>query len=131
MFGELLAKVYEEYAFPDGLRLATDAYAVQHPGTPSRKSIQSVAVHLISLHHQLERGSSAGNATFAMGRVAAHSERFKWLEPPSSMGAVTVVDVYAAQDATEHQRLVQAWAEATWVAWSAHHAVIRHWANSL
>jgi hypothetical protein len=38
-----------------------------------------------------------------MGRVATESDQFVWLDPPSSMGAITVTDVLAAQDATEYQ----------------------------
>ncbi|HLF87607.1 MAG TPA: DUF5946 family protein [Anaerolineales bacterium] len=42
--------------------LIVDAYAAQHPGTPSPQSIQSVAVHLIALYGVLEkhRGTVAG-----------------------------------------------------------------------
>lgn len=42
-----------------------------------------------------------------MGRVATESDQLVWLDPPSSMGAITVTDVLAAQDSTEYQRLVQ------------------------
>ena len=34
---------------PDIHRLSVDTYAVQHPGVPERRSIQSVAVHLMCL----------------------------------------------------------------------------------
>ena len=56
MYGEVLAKEYGEYRYPSVHRLTVDAYSVQHPGTPSRRSIQSVAVHLVSLYLVLERG---------------------------------------------------------------------------
>ena len=36
--------------------LLVDAYAAQHPGTPSPQSIQSVAVHLITLYGVLSKG---------------------------------------------------------------------------
>ena len=34
--------------------LITDAYAVQHPGVPSPQAIQSVAVHLLAMTHDLD-----------------------------------------------------------------------------
>lgn len=46
IYGEILAKEFGEYEYPSIHRLTVDAYCVQHPGTSSRKSIQSVAVHL-------------------------------------------------------------------------------------
>ena len=59
-YGEVLAR---EYADPDLFakvhRMSVDAYAVQHPGRPSPQSIQSVAVHLISLCTMIEKDASA------------------------------------------------------------------------
>ena len=55
-YGQLLAREYGEYAYPDEHRLTVDAYAVQHPGVPGKQSSQSVAVHLMSLCLVLERG---------------------------------------------------------------------------
>ena len=46
IYGEVLAREYGEYAYPPVHRLTVDAYAAQHPGVPSRRSIQSVAIHL-------------------------------------------------------------------------------------
>ncbi len=43
------------------------------------------------------------SVTSATGRVAAESDQFAWLDQPSSMGAITVTDALAAQDATEYQ----------------------------
>ena len=55
IFGEVLAKEYEEYDYPPVHRLTVDAYAAQHPGTPSKKSIQSVAIHVIGLTTKLTK----------------------------------------------------------------------------
>ncbi len=129
IYGEVLAKEYGEYGYPAVHRLTVDAYAVQHPGTPSRRSIQSVAVHLISLYLVLERGYESAKATWVMQRVVSHSEHFVWLEPPSSMGAMTVVDVNRAKDLAEHERLVQEWARASWEAWSQHREQVERWAS--
>jgi hypothetical protein len=48
VFGEILAKEFNNpsYFYP-AHRFTVDTYAVQHPGVPNRKSIQSVNVHLV------------------------------------------------------------------------------------
>jgi hypothetical protein len=46
---------------------------------------------------------------------------FPWLEPPPSLGGVTVFDVLAGT-ATQWE-----WAQAVWQAWSPQHNTIRTW----
>ncbi|MGH3147554.1 MAG: DUF5946 family protein [Rubrobacter sp.] len=128
-YGELLAKDYGEYSYPQGHRLAVDAYAVQHPGTPSRRSTQSVIVHLVGLHLSLERGHDFRRSTEAIRRVLADRENFVWLEPPPSLGEITVLDVLEAENLAEHTALVERWARSTWEAWSPHHETVRRWAG--
>lgn len=128
IFGEVMAKEYGEYHYPAVHRLTVDAYAAQHPGTPSRRSIQSVAVHLISLHLILERDFSSPMATEAIRQVLRQRERFVWLDPPPSMGPTTVLDVRAARDVAEHERLVWQWSRSVWAAWSPHQPTVRNWA---
>jgi len=126
-FGQILAREYSDPAYYEVHRLSVDAYAVQHPGSPSRLSIQSVAVHLIRLCLFLEHGLSPENANKAMLEVAKHKDMFVWLDPPESMGPLTVADVVKAQSVQEHKALVRAWAEGAWAAWSPHHDTIRSW----
>src|SRR5689334_17173258 len=47
-YGELLVREFGELRNPEVHRLSVDTYAVQHPGVPERRSIQSVAVHLMA-----------------------------------------------------------------------------------
>lgn len=129
VFGEVLAREFGELGYPDVHRLTVDAYAVQHPGQPSPQTIQSVAVHLISLHLVLERELSADKATKAIRWATTHKARFCWLEPPGSLGDLTVLDVHGAADLAEHTRCVTRWAESAWAAWSPHHDTIRRWAK--
>ena len=111
VFGQVLAKEYGEYSFPAVHRLTVDTYAVQHPGTPSRQSIQSVAVHLIGLYLALERGWEPHVIAEALGRAVQRGrDVFVWLEPPASQGSVTVLDAVRARDLSEHQALVRRWA---------------------
>ncbi len=127
LYGEILAREYSDQAFWASHRLTVDTYAVQHPGRPSPQTIQSVAVHLISLFLVLEQEATPEHALRAIRAAAAVSERFEWLQPPSSMGGVTVANVHGAHSAVSHAKRVRAWAEAAWSAWSPHHQAIRAW----
>jgi hypothetical protein len=103
---------------------------VQHPGTPSPQSIQSVGGHLITLHLVLEKGVTAQQATKALQRAVALSKQFVWLAPPAVPGAMTVQDVAKAQSLAEHIAAVERWARAVWSAWAVHHATVRRWADA-
>ena len=129
IFGEVLAKEYGEYRYPAVHRLTVDAYAAQHPGTLARRSIQSVSIHLISLHLILECNFASPMATEVIRQVLRQRERLVWLDPPPSMGPITVLDVRAARGAAAHERLVWKWARSVWAAWSPHHPTVRNWAT--
>lgn len=83
----------------------------------------------IGFYLLLERGLSSHAATEGMRRALRHKERFYWLEPPVSLGEVTVVDVLQAKDWTEHQPWVRRWARSAWEAWTPHHETVRCWAE--
>jgi hypothetical protein len=129
IYGEVLAREYGEYAYPPVHRLTVDAYAAQHPGVPSRRSIQSVAVHLIGLHLILERGYEPGRATAAIRGVLARGQDFVWLDPPASPGAVTVLDVFEARGLAEHTERVEEWAGSVWEAWEDPYDTVRRWTD--
>ncbi len=129
IYGHILAKEYGEYRYPPVHRLTVDAYAAQHPGVPERRSIRSVAIHLIGLHLALERGYEPEEATAAIRVVLASGEGFVWLGPPASLGAVTVLDVWEAEDLAEHTERVRRWAGSVWEAWEPHHETVRGWAT--
>jgi hypothetical protein len=103
-------------------QLLVDAYAAQHPGVPSRRAIQSVAVHLISLGLQLEHDATPARAREAIVAALAIAYRFVWLDSPPWNDALTIVDVHAGAD-------VRDWAASVWRAWSPHHATVRAWAD--
>ncbi len=131
VYCDVLAREYGEYNYPDCHRLTVDAYAAQHPGTPSRRSIQSVAVHLLALHILLEQGAAAAEATRRLRRVLQRAGRFTWLEPPSFVGTLNILAVAATDGLAEHERAVHEWAAGVWAAWHPHHATIRTWARNL
>jgi uncharacterized protein DUF5946 len=129
VYGDVLAKEYGEYQYPAVHRLTVDTYAVQHPGQPSRQSIQSVAGHLISLFLVLERGLDVQKATESLRWAATQKARFTWLQPPPSLGPLTILDVARAANLAEHTRIVELWAKSVWAAWADHHETIWEWAG--
>lgn len=132
VFGRVLAREYSDPAFMAVHGLTVDAYAVQHPGTPSPQTIQSAGVHLLALYLVLECGHDvAGSARLRRRAAERIRDRLRWLEPPASRGDMTVLDVEGAADATEHAARVRAWARSAWAAWSPHHEVVREWAAGL
>jgi hypothetical protein len=131
LFGELLAKEYEEYNNPPAHRLTVDTYAAQHPGSPSKKSIQSVAIHLTGLHLMLDLNYEAHRATQLLNQAAESSQEYHWLEPPQSLGSLTILDVQDAENIKEHTDRVHIWAHTVWQAWQSHHEQIRAWTELL
>lgn len=127
-FGEVLAREYSEPLLQPTHRLSVDAYAVQHPGVPSRQSIQSVGVHLIRLCLFLEHGLTPQRANEAMLRAGAIKRTFEWLDPPASPGEITVRDVWQTRTLAAHADMVLRWAQSAWAAWSIHHQTVRTWA---
>lgn len=130
IFGEVLAKEYTDFArYAPIHRLTVDVYAAQHPGAPSRQSIQSVAVHLVGLCAVLECGLDFAQATDAIRRALKRREEFVWFDPPAPSDWLTILDVAGAQDLAGHESVVRRWAESVWEAWSPHHATVRRWAE--
>ncbi len=131
VYGEVLGKEYADYArFAPVHRLTVDAYAAQHPGTPSPQAVGSVGVHLIRLHLQLEGDLPHDRANAAMLHISSRLKKdFVWLDPPASLGDLTVLYVHEARDLEGHVGRVREWAESAWEAWSAHHETVRRWAR--
>lgn len=130
VYGEILAREYSDPFYFEVHRLTVDAYAVQHPGSKDRQSIQSVGVHLIRLCLFLEHGLTAENANDAMLEAGKYKQSFTWLEPPISLGAITTAKVAKAKTIEEHKAIVRAWAQSSWAAWGMHHKTIRSWLPS-
>jgi hypothetical protein len=131
-YTEVLAREYSNPALLAGIhRTTVDTYAVQHPGKPSSQSIQSVAVHLMSLCLMLERDAPPAFATEAIRAAVARKGDFVWLKPPASLGPITVVDVAGTSGAAAHEGAVRAWSQSAWEAWAPHHAEVRAWIDRL
>ena len=110
-------------------RLVRDAYAAQHPGVPQRRSVQSVAVHLMDLCVLLERDGEVRRPVPVLGRTApGRILDLHWLEPPDVRGTITVADALDAREARAAR--VEEWAREVWAAWRPHHATVRGWLDA-
>lgn len=127
-FGEVLAREFGDVTFGKVHRHTVDVYAVQHPGGDGRRERQSVALHLVGLCHWLEHDLEMERLNAITQRLADTDRAWPRLDPPPDY-PMTVVDLLAARDGAEHVRLVRAWAEGTWEAWSAHRDLVRSWAR--
>jgi len=124
LFGRVLAREYSSPQLMKIHRLTVDAYAVQHPGAPEPRSIQSVWVHLAGLYLTVERNLSHAFARRVIGDMARNSDQLTWLQPPDHLGILTVADVANASGVTAHEQAVRRWALGAWTAWEAHHQAV-------
>lgn len=137
LYGEVLSREYSDPAYMKYHQLTVDAYAIQHPGSPNRQSIQSVAVHLVSLFSVFHGGLAPREATALIKRCCDSSDfgrAITWLEPPSQPGTLNVGSVHSASCATTssadgHAAAVTAWARDAWNAWSPHHDTVERWSR--
>jgi hypothetical protein len=114
-----------------GGELLTDAYAVQHPGVPGRRAIQSVCVHLILLCATVERQWPSSRAVWLRRRALAQPMQWRWLEPPLPVGTLTVAHLAAVSGADERGHRLREWAEDVWAAYRLHHGEVRGWLDDL
>ncbi len=108
--------------------LLVDAYAAQHPGTPSDQAIQSVAVHLLTLYGVLIRGVAPNNALWIRQRALRHKKgarhsrlQFQWLTPPAFDNSLTVADIAQAPTPIARTECVRAYIEQVWSRWATTH----------
>lgn len=131
LYGKLSGVPYSRVAGSRARRLADDAYAAQHPGGPDRRSVQSVAVHLMGLCVLLEREGEHRRLEPVLGRAPARPMLdLHWLEPPARNARLTVRDAIDAGGGDGHAEAVEAWARDVWKAWRPHHATVRRWLDA-
>lgn len=129
LYADVLGTIYGDAARMPLLQLVVDTYAVQHPGTPGRRSARSVGIHLLTLCLCLESGADPV-AVARLHKQAVERRVFPWLEPPPSRGSLNVRDVAAAGSLDDYESVVWDWARDVWEAWSPQHAVVRSWVDA-
>ena len=114
-----------------GGQLAVDAYAVQHPGIPERRAIQSVGAHLVSLCAAFERNWPPARAISLVQRAVENDPGWRWLDPAPPLGVLTIADVLAAPDGAGRSEMIERWAKDLWLEYESHHDLVRDWLNSI
>lgn len=119
-YGDVLAREYTDPAlFQQSHRLTVDAYALQHVGDMAdRRLVQSVWIHLASLHAVFDLGFPHDRATRMLGRLAGQD--FGKPALPTNLGALTVKHVLAGPLGEHHER-VEAWARTAYASWAHLH----------
>lgn len=132
IYGVVLAREYGDPRYMKVHRLTVDAYAVQHPGKPEPRTIQSINVHLLGLYLTLAKKCDPKFVTEAIGRIIEKNKgHFTWLEAPQVAYPITVMDVLGAKEPEKHAEIVRKWAQTTWDSWSAHHDMIAEMAKEV
>jgi hypothetical protein len=122
-YSRALAVEYEHYdVLGDVHRLTVDTYAAQHPGRPSRKSIQSVWGHLMAMHLYLEREQCGDRVRAALGRFVDAGLPLEWLPPPEFTGTLTVNHVLESSTSEDHIRRVNEWGRSVLACWRGEHS---------
>ena len=129
-YNELLAKEYSDFARMHLHRLTVDVYAVQHPGVNVPAAKRSVALHLSRLCLLLEGGWPIEKANDAMRVISAQKGLREWLEPPSMLGTLSVLEVLGAVTIEQHNQRVEQWAKSVWNAWKEHHDTVKTWCEN-
>ena len=132
-YGRLSRAMAFEHRSPSRMRrLIEDAYAVQHPGVRQRRSVQSVAIHLMGLCVLLERDGEQRRIAPVLGRTPPGRRLvLRWLEPPQPNGTLTIADALDGDIGDDlRSELVETWASNVWDAWAEHHATVRGWLGS-
>lgn len=122
VYTQVLAKEYADYASLGNVhRVTVDTCAVQHPGQPTRKAMQSVAGHLVALYFFLEQNLD-GDATRQKLKIFVEAKKdLPWLEPPNFDETLHVSVVVRAETVERHKKAVAEWARSVWQAWNSFH----------
>jgi len=121
---EVLGREFQDpLLFRQVHQLTVDAYAVQHPG--GAHPDKSMDIHLVGLHLVLDLGLQPTDLPPRFQRLAKIVEEWPHFDPPEGEVPVTVGDVAAALDSTEHAKRVHEWAGDVWGQWSEHHESVR------
>lgn len=138
LYGELTVKLREHDGLEALLCSHVDCFAAQHVegADVDRRQRRSVAVHLVALGLHLEHGmtgpalSRARQPASAVVLPAFGLGDWPLLEPPPSLGRLTVADLHGAL-AQELPALAQAWPAEVWLAWHQHHRLVGSWSQHL
>lgn len=123
-FGEVLAREYSDPTYFSVHALTVDAYALQHPGQASSKTINSLNVHLASLYGYYHKNVELHELSNLKSQLTKSKNQFQWLPRPVDLGIITVNEIWAANTARKHCERVIEWGEIVLECWRDHHSYI-------
>jgi hypothetical protein len=121
-YSKLLSLEYENYPVLGNIhRLTVDTYAAQHPGKPSKRSIQSVWGHLVAMYFFLDKGMDGERTRSRLGRFVQSNPDLVWLSPPDFSRCITVAYPLSAQGTDDHVKKVMEWGRSVYQSWMRIH----------
>lgn len=124
-YGEVLAREYSNAQYFVVHAITVDAYAMQHPGIESSQTINSVNLHLASLYAYYRNHVEISQLSQLKRYLAKHSDRFRWLPPPTNLGSMTINTIWQADTAETHCKSVIEWGEVVFDCWREYHSYIK------
>ncbi|KGE70833.1 DUF5946 family protein [Spirochaeta lutea] len=125
VYGDVLAREYEDFRFFRLHDLTVDAYALQHPGEPSDQTIRSAVIHLTSLYAYFEEGVPAAKLSRVKQLAARFKSEFTWLDPPETLSGLNCATLLSCEDPGEYETRLIAWADFVYTRWQNHHTTAR------
>jgi len=122
-FHALGARAVGDAAFAHRRRAVVDAYSLQH--SAYIRSVKSLAAHLCGLCAAVERPADPRASRAIWSELSVPPDAAKPALPIRTAER-TLADAMRAP-AGEFSAAVDAWIEAVWAAWSAHHELARAW----
>jgi len=109
--------------------LLNDAYCVQHHGVSTKpQAIQSVAIHLLTLHGVL--GLNHDNSKWIRDRILSKNYRngFEWLTPPANNQAMNILQIVQGESPKERAVLLEQYIKTVYNGWvEQHEATLENW----
>jgi hypothetical protein len=121
VFGEVCARDFGEYRYPDEHRLVVDAYMAQHPNFDTAAGRRSVATHLVGLHCVFERELPMKSIGRVLAALFPDKRDIRPFEPIPSLRTTNIFSVRSCQSRSEYAVRAREWGFAVWKAWSPHH----------
>lgn len=125
MFCEIMDREFSDLRCWNGHQFTVDAYASQHVGNrEDPRALNSVNIHLASLHAYFEKGWADDDLPDLRSRFSQYYKGkglLEWLDPPLSMGDLTIFELWENVNPDLHEQTARQWAESVWKAWTPMH----------
>lgn len=135
MFNEVLEREYSDLRYWKAHQFTVDAYACQHVGKKEdKRAVNSVNIHLASLYMMFEMNVNIHDAPTIRTKFSQFykgKNLLEWLEPPASMGELTIFEIWDNNDVNKHYKIAERWAKSVWQAWVHQHKTIANLVNAI